>query len=70
MIKLPKQVKNNSWREKIFQINKWTDESVYVNLIFFLKAELCAEMEKTERELKKELATDFVRCNHIFIFFQ
>ena len=36
-------------------------------LISFSKAELSAEMEKTERDLKKELATDFVRCGFLHL---
>ena len=51
MIKLPEQASCNI----IFLLQ------IDDNLNSILKAELSAEMEKTERDLKRELSTDFLR---------
>ena len=62
MVKLPKQVNSGSWNFSYELTRRWF-------LISFWKAELSAEMEKTESDLKTELATDFVRCGRYISYF-
>ena len=59
MVKLPKQVNSGSWNFSYELTRRWF-------LISFWKAELSAEMEKTESDLKTEL----VRCGRYISFFR